>query len=235
MTVSVLITSEFSLSPALEAQWLASLPPPRRMQIGAWPDTPSRHRSLLGSRLLTLGMRRLGYGDDALATLRYPTNSRPTLALPVSFSLSHCDGRIVCALSTQGAVGIDVEALGGLIAGDFHLYLSAAERAWAGRSTRRFYSVWTRKEAVAKAASQRGLRDVEVPGLDESRHLSVEEREQQRADVAAVHVGVRHDDDAVVPQPREVEVAAHAAAAGDDRFDYPDGGANFPYRASASR
>jgi 4'-phosphopantetheinyl transferase len=160
MTVSVLITSEFALSPALEAQWLASLPPPRRMQIGAWADTPSRHRSLLGSRLLYLGLRRLGYGGDALATLRYPASSRPTLALPVNFSLSHCDGRVVCALSTQGAVGIDVEALGGLIAGDFHLYLSAAERAWAGRSTRRFYSVWTRKEAVAKAASQRGLRDV---------------------------------------------------------------------------
>lgn len=160
MTVSVLITSEFALWPALEAQWLASLPSPRRLQIGAWPDAQARHRSLVGSRLLVHGLRRLGYGGDVLATLRYPSNSRPTLALPVSFSLSHCDGRIVCALSTQGAVGIDVEALGGLVAGDFHLYLSAVERAWAGRSTRRFYSVWTRKEAVAKAASQRGLRDV---------------------------------------------------------------------------
>lgn len=160
MTVSVLITSEFALSPALEAQWLASLPLPRRVQIDAWPDPQARHRSLVGSRLLDHGLRQLGYGDDALTTLRYATNSRPTLALPVSFSLSHCEGRIVCALSTQGPVGIDVEALGGLTAGDFRLYLSAAERAWAGRSTRRFYSVWTRKEAVAKAASQRGLRDV---------------------------------------------------------------------------
>ena len=160
MTVSVLITSEFALSPPLEAQWLAALPPARRAQISRWPDAQARHRSLLGSRLLAHGLCRLGFPGDVLATLRYPPQSRPTLALPVDFSLSHCDGRIVCALSTQGAVGIDVEALGGLVAEEFQLYLSAAERTWAGRSSRRFYSVWTRKEAVAKAASERGLRDV---------------------------------------------------------------------------
>ncbi|MEI7464134.1 MAG: 4'-phosphopantetheinyl transferase superfamily protein [Burkholderiales bacterium] len=159
MTVSVLITSAFELSPRLEARWLAGLPQARRMQISQW-ETQARHRSLIGSRLLALGLRQLGFMGNVLATLRYPTNSRPTLALPVSFSLSHCDGRIVCALSTQGSVGIDVEALGGVIAKDFQLYFSAAERVWAGRSSRRFYSAWTRKEAVVKAASERGLRDV---------------------------------------------------------------------------
>ncbi len=160
MTVSVLITSEFALSPPLEAQWLTGLPPARSTQISAWPDVQARHRSLIGSRLLAHGLHRRGFSGDVLATLRYPPQSRPTLALPVDFSLSHCEGRIVCALSTQGAVGIDVEALGGLIADDFRLYLSATERLWASRSSRRFYSVWTRKEAVAKAASERGLRDV---------------------------------------------------------------------------
>ena len=160
MPVSVLITSEFTLSPRLEAQWLACLPPARRTQISAWPDGQARHRSLIGSRLLAHGLPRLGFSGDVLATLRYLPQSRPTLAVPVDFSLSHCEGRIVCALSTQGAVGIDVEALGGLVAEEFQLYLSAAERTWAGRSSRRFYSVWTRKEAVAKAASERGLRDV---------------------------------------------------------------------------
>ena len=160
MTVSVWITSQFELSPPIEAAWLANLPPTRRAQLSDWQDLRARHRSLIGSRLLTHGLRRLGFSGDVLATLRYPLQSRPTLALPVDFSLSHCEGRIVCALSTQGAVGIDVEALGGLSAQDFHLYFSAAERTWAGRSAPRFYTVWTRKEAVVKAASERGLRDV---------------------------------------------------------------------------
>ena len=160
MTVSVLIASEVELSPPIEAQWLANLPPARRAQISGWADARARHRSLLGSRLLANGLHRLGFAGDVLATLRYPAQCRPTLALTVDFSLSHCEGRIVCALSTQGAVGIDVEAIGGLRAPDFRLYVSAAERAWAGRSAPRFYAVWTRKEAVVKAASECGLRDV---------------------------------------------------------------------------
>ena len=160
MSVSVLITPEFVLSPALEAEWLARLPPARRAEVAGRHDGRSRHRSLLGIRLLAEGLQRLGHGRDALASLSYPPRGRPALDLPVSFSLSHCDGRVVCALSTHGPVGIDVERLGDLKALDFHLYLNQAERNWAGRSARRFYSLWTRKEAVAKAAGSRGLRDV---------------------------------------------------------------------------
>ena len=161
MTVLVLIASEFGVPPPLEAVWLAELPDARREQVSRWQDAQARHRSLIGSRLLAHGLRRLGATGAVLAPLRYPPRSRPVLeGSPIDFSLSHCDGRIVCALSTQGRVGIDVEALDGQSAGDFRLYLSAAERAWAGRSARRFYAVWTRKEAVVKAASERGLQDV---------------------------------------------------------------------------
>ena len=160
MSVTVFIASEFVPSPVIEAAWLARLPAPRRDQIALWPDRPARRRSLLGSRLLAAGLASLGFASDGLESLRYPPQSRPTLDLPVDFSLSHCDGRVVCALSTHGPVGIDVEALGNLTARDFPLYLSEAERIWAGLSARRFYSVWTRKEAVAKAAGSGGLRDV---------------------------------------------------------------------------
>ena len=53
------------------------------------------------------------------------------------------------------------------------------------------------------------------------RHLPVEEREQQRADVRAVHVGVGHDDDVVVAELRDVEVLLADAAA--ERRDHrPD-------------
>src|SRR5437763_858672 len=48
-------------------------------------------------------------------------------------------------------------------------------------------------------------------------HLPVEEREQQRADVAAVHVGIRHQDDLVVAQFLDVELVVDAGA---DRRDH---------------
>jgi len=164
MSVSVLVTSELELSPSLESEWLNDLPPARRAQIGRWPEQRDRRRSLIASRLLLAQLRRLGHPASALATLRYPPRSRPTLDLPLHWSLSHCAGRIVAAVSTRGPVGVDVEAIADLQACDFALYLNAAERAWAGRSPRRFCSVWTRKEAVAKAAGTNGLPS--LPAVD---------------------------------------------------------------------
>ena len=68
---------------------------------------------------------------------------------------------------------------------------------------------------------ERRLRDVEVAAVDQLRHLPVEERQQQRADVGAVDVGVRHDDDLVVAQLVDVEllVADAGAERGDQRAD----------------
>ena len=45
---------------------------------------------------------------------------------------------------------------------------------------------------------QRRLGDIHMPTLDELGHLTVEEGEEQGADVRTVHVRVGHDDDAVV-------------------------------------
>src|SRR5688572_4601569 len=75
--------------------------------------------------------------------------------------------------------------------------------------------------APALGAEERRLRDVDVAAVDQLRHLAVEEREQQRPDVRTVHVGVGHDDDAVVAQARDVEVldADAAAERGDHRLD----------------
>ena len=56
--------------------------------------------------------------------------------------------------------------------------------------------------------------------LHELGHLPVEEREQQRADVGAVDVGVGHEHDLVVAELLDVEVVADAGAdRGDERLD----------------
>jgi hypothetical protein len=65
-----------------------------------------------------------------------------------------------------------------------------------------------RREKSSSAVVERRLGDVEIALLDELRHLPIEERQQQRADVRAVHVGVGHDDDLVVAQLVDVEIVA---------------------------
>ena len=59
---------------------------------------------------------------------------------------------------------------------------------------------------------QRRLRDVDVAGLDQVLHLAEQQRQDERADVGAVDVGVRHQDDLVVPELRDVELVADAGA-----------------------
>ena len=68
---------------------------------------------------------------------------------------------------------------------------------------------------------ERRLRDVEMAAVDQLGHLPVEERQQQGADMGAVDVGVRHDDDLVVAQLVDVEllVADAGAERGDQRAD----------------
>ena len=70
---------------------------------------------------------------------------------------------------------------------------------------------------AARHLVERRLGDEHVALLHQLHHLPVEERQQQRADVGAVDVGVGHDDDLVVAQLRDIEVVADAGAErGDD-------------------
>ncbi len=64
-----------------------------------------------------------------------------------------------------------------------------------------------------------------MPALDQFRHLAVEEGEQQRADVGAVHVGVGHHDDLVIAQLADIEFLAADAGAQrrDQRADFHRG------------
>ena len=68
---------------------------------------------------------------------------------------------------------------------------------------------------------ERRLGDEDVAALDQLRHLAEEEGEQQRADMGAVDVGVRHDDDLVVAELVDVELVGADAGAerGDQRAD----------------
>jgi hypothetical protein len=75
---------------------------------------------------------------------------------------------------------------------------------------------------AARHLVERRLGDVEVPALDQLRHLPEEEGQQQRADMGAVHVSIGHDDDLVVAQLVGVELilADTGAKRRDQRADF---------------
>ncbi|MEZ5920159.1 MAG: 4'-phosphopantetheinyl transferase superfamily protein [Parvularculaceae bacterium] len=86
------------------------------------------------------------------------------VGLPVSVSLSHTRGMAACAVSSNGNVGIDVEAVRQEVAFEdlARRYFSQSEHAQieaADETARRelFFRTWTLKEAVVKALGK-GLR-----------------------------------------------------------------------------
>ena len=52
--------------------------------------------------------------------------------------------------------------------------------------------------------------------LDQVRHLLEEEGDQERCDMGAVHIGIRHDDDLVVSEALHVEVVSDPRSDGRD-------------------
>jgi 4'-phosphopantetheinyl transferase len=87
---------------------------------------------------------------------------KPFLADPsdsgLEFNLSHCDDLALVAVTTGGSVGVDVEKVRSLQSLDIVLdrYFSVEERnfiytAPKSEQTRAFFTLWTRREAAAKA------------------------------------------------------------------------------------
>src|SRR5579862_4970727 len=67
---------------------------------------------------------------------------------------------------------------------------------------------------------QRRVREIDLAVADHLRHVPIEERQQQRADVRPVHVGIGHEDHFVVAALVEREFLGNTGAdRGDDRAD----------------
>jgi 4'-phosphopantetheinyl transferase len=96
----------------------------------------------------------------APSELRYGEFGKPQVAGLPEFSIAHAGDWVLCAVSSDGAVGVDIEPLQSRaqLPGWFTVF-DAHERA-AARTPRAALAIWTRKEAVLKAA---GARFAELP------------------------------------------------------------------------
>lgn len=121
-------------------------------------ETRGRLRLLLGSYLQQ---------DPASLEFVYSENGKPALAPHsggdlLQFNLSHSQNRILCAISPNQSVGVDLEGFNSLIS-----YLEVAQRIctpkeWAvfdllppAEKPQAFFRIWTRKEALVKLFGDR--------------------------------------------------------------------------------
>ena len=109
---------------------------------------------VLGRLLLNKGLEDLGWGDR-LENIRYLESGKPFLE-NVYFNISHTEGLVVCALSTKGEIGIDIEKVKQVKLDDFEAWFTKKEWAEINSSPsplQKFYWYWTRKESIIKALS----------------------------------------------------------------------------------
>jgi 4'-phosphopantetheinyl transferase len=135
-----------------------------RARVDRYRFAADRHTCLITRALVRTTLSR--YAEVAPDAWRFRTNEhgRPEIATPASalrFNLSHTNGLVVCLVSRERAVGVDVETLSRV-----HRWLDLAERFFAPREANalrqavaseqpeRFLEYWTLKESYIKA---RGL------------------------------------------------------------------------------
>lgn len=132
---------------------LERLPAAMQQKAAAFSRWEDAHASLLGKLLLQRACLDLGLPRD-LHQVRYSAFGRPYLESGPDFNISHSGNLVVCAVSTAGRTGIDIEWNAPVMLEDFRDHFADGE--WqcitaAPDPLPVFYRYWTIKEAVLKA------------------------------------------------------------------------------------
>jgi 4'-phosphopantetheinyl transferase len=131
-----------------------------------WQDA---YGSLFGKLLLIRALKTVGHSGD-ITDLRHNSYGRPYLENGLDFNISHSGNSVVCMLSTQGRVGIDLEETNAIAIDDFRSQFTPAEWVTITGSANpmlTFYQYWTAKESLIKADGrglQIGLDKLEIRG-----------------------------------------------------------------------
>ncbi|RNL53950.1 4'-phosphopantetheinyl transferase family protein [Pedobacter jejuensis] len=126
----------------------------RILKFRKWQDI---QRALLGKLLLKKALLDF-QSNSILSAITYNAYGRPNLT-DLDFNISHSGNYAICAVSTQGQVGIDLEMVRPIDLAHFKSQFSLIE--WqdiikAEDAISKFFFYWTLKEAVIKADG-RGL------------------------------------------------------------------------------
>jgi 4'-phosphopantetheinyl transferase len=125
------------------------------LKVGKYRNTDDKRRMITGRLLLLLALKELNI-DLNIKNIFYSHYGRPFLGDTLDFNISHSRDVVVCALSQNEKVGIDIEACEEIAFKDFHSCFNACEWNSITRApdNKTFYRFWTMKEASIKASGK---------------------------------------------------------------------------------
>lgn len=111
-------------------------------------------RSLLGRVLLKTGLNNLSDGQLTLDDVLYSVHGRPYVNRDIDFNISHSGDYVLCAITRNARLGIDVEQIRPVNMEFFRQILTQSQLALileAEDPKAAFFRIWTMKESLMKA------------------------------------------------------------------------------------
>jgi len=134
---------------------MALFPESSRKRIGSYKDPWERQLRLASGLLLQEMLNRyFPQKGLSLSDIRYTAHHKPFLPGSLYFSTTH-SGNIAACIAAGYPIGIDTECNQSVDTALFRDYLTAEEEAAMAAAADKaalFYTLWTRKEAILKAA-----------------------------------------------------------------------------------
>lgn len=141
-----------------EASWaqqpVRSLPAPYRDRVDAMKNPAARARTCAGLALLAQGLEHIGQDASCLNRIGFDIGGRPTLAGGPSFSISHSEQLVACAIANDQVVGLDIEQRRDNISPRLMRRMSVDQETHDAAD---FFDAWCAREATVKATGRVGL------------------------------------------------------------------------------
>jgi 4'-phosphopantetheinyl transferase len=136
-------------------KYFSLLPSLQKERNKRFKNLKDRYSHLFGRLLLKQGLLNKGYEENVLELIQTTDFDKPFISGPVDFNISHSKDYVICAISENCALGIDIEKIEpqfdisdntGIFTPEEieHIDNSPSQQA-------AFFRIWTRKESIIKA------------------------------------------------------------------------------------
>jgi 4'-phosphopantetheinyl transferase len=133
---------------------LQTFPLSARKRILQFDRTEDQLRSATGKLLLKKLLMEEKYPANVLSSLILDKHERPYIPGKIDFNIAHSDKYVICAISKNGRIGVDIEKVRPIKIDEFNVFLSKSELKQVLKNKKPlklFFELWTQKEAVSKA------------------------------------------------------------------------------------
>ncbi|VAW53192.1 hypothetical protein MNBD_GAMMA05-1124 [hydrothermal vent metagenome] len=192
----------------LVEQWKLSLSVRKQDAIQRLLHHRSQVNSLAGLRLLKQCAKDSGLSNFDLKDIEYPEAGKPFWKNEggfLDFNISHSGDFILAATCQSASIGIDVEKIKELKRLNFKMVMSPQELTQIREQPMLFFDLWSKKEAVVKAADTVGLARMGDVNLNaDSAELDNKEWQLKTIDLDEAYVinlaASKHIDEVIIKQ-----------------------------------